>query len=505
LIKHLTPRQFHFLLLGVILLQISDLYLFITQFLFVYTDSDQTILWHAAKDMSEGKFYEPAFYGQAYNSMLEALIAVPFIRIGVYIPYALGISTLLLSYSVIWLWAWYFYKKKAGLLSLICLALPLFMPSEFQIMIGISRGFVTGISVTLWGIYFLLTNQGKLKLMLAGFCIALGLILNPNTSIILSAFVIYYLLKPNAQKIFELTYLSLGFIPALLYKVFCIWFYTSHPNYNLHIFPNTFQYTLQNWLYIASEVFFVFKGLMPWVNNLGCLSLILLMVLVVLIFKKSNKSYEKLAALSGFLFIIFTFGINKVSDGTGSPFFAYARMYLGIPVLYVFYLSILIHNYKFRFPVYFIGIIILLSFILKTLPLNHHITNIVKHNTGVVKVVKIKDLCLTCDSIATYLTKTKSDIIVLKTKRDEINYGCPVLSHIKTIHPSYERRTWIYEQEMTSPRSSLLVYSETPLKEQNTDILTKHLYLVNFDTRVSIKQWFEINRIKLRKYKNKVE
>ena len=48
---------------------------------FVYTDSDQTIMWIGAKHYSQGLFYEPRFYGQAYNTMLEALLAVPFVKL----------------------------------------------------------------------------------------------------------------------------------------------------------------------------------------------------------------------------------------------------------------------------------------------------------------------------------------------------------------------------------------------------------------------------------------
>ncbi len=114
-------------------------------------------------------FYEPAFYGQAYNTMVEALLAVPFIKLNLFIPYALAVSSVIFSYSVIWIFSRYYFKRQNYLLAILCLALPIILPTEFQIMITISRGFIPRISFTLFGVYMLLTYQGRLKLIFAGF------------------------------------------------------------------------------------------------------------------------------------------------------------------------------------------------------------------------------------------------------------------------------------------------------------------------------------------------
>lgn len=496
--KELSKPSIQFIILGVLILNIFDLYLFIHQFLFVYTDSDQTILWHAAKDMIAGNFYEPAFYGQSYNTMLEALFALPFIKAGAFLPYAVILATLFFSYSVIWLFGYFFYKKANYLMAILCLALPIIMPSEFQVLIGIPRGFVPGLSLTLWGIYFFISNRRISNKVLSGFLITLGFVINPNTMVVMSAFGIWYLFKPITKKWNEIKWFAIGSLPAWFYKIYIIWFYTIHPNFNIHKFPNPFNYNFKTWKYVVSEVFYLFKGLFPIINNLGCLSIILLLVLVYIIYKKSDKRHEQFAAIAGLSFIIFSFGINKVADGTGSPFFAYARMFLGIPVLYLFFISIL-QNYSLIKTHYYAMIFVITGvFAYKSYALSDRINYIVKHNSGVVKVVKLKALCQSCDSLKDIMQQTNSDILVMASKRDEINYGCAALLSLKTIHPTYERRTWVYEQEMFVKRKSILVYSESYIP--NAQKIMANYYVLNLNGKFSIEEWARLNGIELRSF-----
>src|ERR1700744_3370283 len=50
---------------------------------FDFIDNDQPIMWLGTEDFSKGIFHEPRFYGQSYNTMLEALLAVPFYKFGI--------------------------------------------------------------------------------------------------------------------------------------------------------------------------------------------------------------------------------------------------------------------------------------------------------------------------------------------------------------------------------------------------------------------------------------
>src|SRR5687767_13455783 len=92
-LKRKSVLLFYFLFL----LVITERMIVLLKFGFVYTDSDQTIQWLGLKEYSQGIFHEPRFYGQAYNSMLEALFAVPFYKMGVPAHIILPIITSLLA------------------------------------------------------------------------------------------------------------------------------------------------------------------------------------------------------------------------------------------------------------------------------------------------------------------------------------------------------------------------------------------------------------------------
>ncbi len=55
------------------------------QYLFRFTDEDQTCMWYAAHDLLHGRIAEPAFYGQDYNSCMEGFLAAPFVAL--HVPY----------------------------------------------------------------------------------------------------------------------------------------------------------------------------------------------------------------------------------------------------------------------------------------------------------------------------------------------------------------------------------------------------------------------------------
>lgn len=59
-------------------------------------DQDQALLWQTALDYASGVFREPRFYGQDYNTALEALLSVPLVRCGVPVYFAVPIITAVL-------------------------------------------------------------------------------------------------------------------------------------------------------------------------------------------------------------------------------------------------------------------------------------------------------------------------------------------------------------------------------------------------------------------------
>jgi hypothetical protein len=115
-----------------------------------YLDDDQVIMWLGAKDYSQGIFHEPRFYGQNYSTFMEALIAVPFIWLKMPLFYAVPLATHLIFLTPFIFTAFYLYKHKLLSNAILVLTLLLFMPTGFEVMTSIPRGFVTGVFLTLF-------------------------------------------------------------------------------------------------------------------------------------------------------------------------------------------------------------------------------------------------------------------------------------------------------------------------------------------------------------------
>ena len=62
-----------------------------------YIDTDQPYMWLGAVDFSQGLFYEPRYYGQSYNTFMEALFAVPLLWFTVPVYVAVPVATHIIS------------------------------------------------------------------------------------------------------------------------------------------------------------------------------------------------------------------------------------------------------------------------------------------------------------------------------------------------------------------------------------------------------------------------
>ena len=110
---HLTMNQqqynrLFYVLSAFVLVEKMLVYFF---FSIQYTDSDQTLLWQVATDLSNGVFHGPCFYGQSYGPNIEPLLAVPFMKIGFPVYAALPLVTRILSTTPFFLLAGYFKQK----------------------------------------------------------------------------------------------------------------------------------------------------------------------------------------------------------------------------------------------------------------------------------------------------------------------------------------------------------------------------------------------------------
>ena len=143
--KEWLLNSFFFLFIALVLTNRLCLFFTVNQ---TSIDNDQVVMWAGAKDFSEGMFRVPLFYGQDYNTMLEALVATPLVWLSVPIYYAVPVATHILFLFPFLFSAFYLFKKHYKTQAIFTLAILLCMPVGYDIMTAIPRGFVTGLFFT---------------------------------------------------------------------------------------------------------------------------------------------------------------------------------------------------------------------------------------------------------------------------------------------------------------------------------------------------------------------
>lgn len=420
-------------------------YLVLVKFGFKYTDSDQTIMWLGLKEYAAGIFHEPRFYGQVYNSMMEALIAVPLYKLGMPACKSLPLITsvfALMPFVVIS----FFTLKKSPKIALVIISIPLLLPVQYALLTTIPRGFVAGIFVAVFGCITLFYPKSKWGFFLLSFTGVIGFSLNFNAVLLFLPCFIYLFLKCIKNKtfyIYTLIGLALGFGIHFLVN----YFYVLHPFNDVHKIALNFSF---------NDIWIGIKKIDPFLNTITPIFwktgfLVLLMFVIIAIFLFRRKEYTKaFSVISIPVFVILTLGINKVHDGTPSIFYSYARMYLAIPVLLAVSLSFLKPNNSKLFYIYLV-----LPFAFFAYQISQLDTVIEKSllpsNDNKVAVATVDKFAKECNHLQDICNTYKVDLVIIINHPycDFYDYGCTAYmpNFPKTIRPSYERRTWRFIED----------------------------------------------------------
>jgi hypothetical protein len=327
------------------------------------------------------------------------------------------------------------------------MVIALAMPAEYQLITATARGFMGGLVVASFGIWAFVSKQVWLRFCGALLCF-LAVLINPNVAVLLFPLVLYLVLIDyrNIRKTWK-SYIAI-FVLFILVVLWLSAFQVNYAHYEVHKLwtlrfeTDFFVHALKNgdarWCYTI-----------PFLSkNGGLLGGILVLTVPLFIWK--FKWTKPTWIVSGFLvFFVFTLFLNKTLDGTTSVFFPYTRMYLGIPLVYIFF--IWLSGIKIQNKVVFGVVVVALTYGLfqqyNRIPEMSLVA--VRKNPGKVQVQRIKQLCKSCDEIKQLVDKTKAEVLVLHSKSDEYTYGCKALiPELETVHPLYERRYWEYEKHM---------------------------------------------------------
>lgn len=295
-----------------------------------YVGMDDTVIWNIARDYAHGIFREPYMYGQDYNPMLEALLAAPFIRLGVEPWHVLPVITTLLALLPFWSFAWWHYKRGNTVGALAFAATPLLLPAAWDMSTLITRGLVHGLACMApvpW-----LLGRARWGTLAASCCTCIGILCNPN-AVVFAAFVYVPVLGERYRRPSFWIGSFLGAMPTLAYWCLARRFFAAHPTDIVHTIDRAevfFDPAL--FLHGLGQLDMHFSGSMPvWWPN-GWLVIVAIAAMAVLLWRKRQRLIAGGAMLAVAL-MLFGLGTSKGHNGCWSAFFPLSRLYLGAPLV----------------------------------------------------------------------------------------------------------------------------------------------------------------------------
>jgi len=396
-------------------LAITERIVLLLSYGFVYSDNDALVFWLAIRDYANGIFLEPYFYGQNYNPMLEAQVALPMYALGLRADYASVIATALIVLFVFMFPAGILYRHKHYTAALLWIALYVSLPTEYGMMTGHSRGFVSGLPFAALLVLLLVKPEQQFLGLWFGLLTGLALFFNANA---LPAFVFVgvYLLFSNFKKYRFYLHVILGLMPGLLLRQSAMYFYQLNPQYNVNsLYPYHYDFEWERLANGFMKTVQFFSYTLPLHLPGALLFPLLLVLLAVFVFRK--RAQESVALLAATLFILLTLGIYKIHDHNGETILlASSRMFLALPVVFGFVVFTLFKSKTKPAPPAFLNgvfIIALGFFLFKMLLLNQTIAKHTKNlNYGNLALKPISEVKNTCEEIQKFMQLNQIDALV---------------------------------------------------------------------------------------------
>ncbi|NQU34674.1 MAG: hypothetical protein HQ521_15700 [Bacteroidetes bacterium] len=311
---------------------VIDRVITLIKFGFIYTDIDQTVMWNGAYDYSRGIFHEPFFYGQAYNYMLESLLAVPLLWMNIPVYMALPISTSFIALLPFVILSLFFMKREKYFWAYLSLAFPVLLPLQYGFLTTISRGALQAYLFIPFLFIPLFDPKNKKNITILYLVSAICFIANQSSILIIFPIWIWVFTNHVNSPSFYIK--SLLVIPFLILDYYAKNFYEIHPERVLHVLSglNPNIHTFLASLKITNH----FEYLFPFNPDLGLVYPLIFLFLAIFAISKSQKK-EFWFIISIIILLIITLSIPKVhqlytNDGL---FFTPSRLYLYLPIILI--------------------------------------------------------------------------------------------------------------------------------------------------------------------------
>lgn len=432
-------------------LLILDRSLTLINFGFVYTDLDQTVLWNGAMDYSRGIFHEPFFYGQAYNYMLEAFLAVPLLWLEIPVYQALPIATSFLSLLPFFIFGLLLMRNGQPFWAILSLCIPIILPIEYGFLTSISRGFVQAHLFIPLLILPLLGPSNRKNTIVLFVAAGASLIGNGSSVLIVVPITLWVFLHRFRSAHFYLC--SLVVLPFFIVDQLAKDFYETHPERVLHrvgglkLDTQTFMDNLSN-----SNLF---EHLFPFESTWGILYPLAFVLLAVIAWR-SNLKKEFAVIISMIFLIAITFAIPKVHEvyANAGVFFTSSRLYLFLPILFLIS-SFLIFR-RLRIPQWAIVVLLAVSgltILTKGLKIQGKVDELVA--TTSFPIAKNQDLINRWNELNEVAMKHKVDLIIHENENgwhyvfdsyvyNPLGLNKPKTDSVISVTVNGDRRTWLY-------------------------------------------------------------
>jgi hypothetical protein len=426
----------------------------------IYTDADQIIMWNGAMDYSHGVFHEPFFYGQAYNYMLESLIAVPLLWLGIPVQIAVSISTSLIAIFPFVILANFLAKRQQYFWAFLCLAFPIILPLNYTFLTAIPRGFIQAHLFVPLLFIPLLEPKNEKNIIFLFIGSALSFIANQSSVLLIFPIVIYVYSFHVRSISFYIKVLVA--IPIVAFDYYSKLFYVHHPERVVHeivgmkLDSATFMSSIKN--------VHLFEDLSPFLTGWGIIYPLAFIALAVFAFlRKKNREFLFISSL--LILLLITLAIPKTQEPYPLPnagiFFSTSRLYLFLPLLFILVCFLVFQKVKINIrSIYALLLISISMSIYKFMHFQETIDKTVSQTSF--PVTKNEELLNRAKEYERLTNKYNLDLIIHNTPEgwsyfyDAYTYH-PILNHNnekvnKTISicGSGDRRTWLYKNSLDS-------------------------------------------------------